>query len=62
MSETQGYKISYLTVSVDRIALYARERQLMDWLELEQVGGSFRDHLQQELAETRDAIAELKAL
>ena len=62
MSETQGYKISYLTVSVDRIALYARERQLMDWLELEQVGGSFRDHLQQELAETRAAIAELKAL
>lgn len=62
MSDTQRYKISYLTASVARIALYGRERQLMDWLELESTSTRLRTHLEEELAETRAALAELEAL
>ncbi|WP_322400356.1 hypothetical protein [Massilia luteola] len=62
MSETQGYKITYKTVSVARVALYARERQLADWLELEQENERLRAHLMWELADVQAAIAELMML
>jgi len=62
MSETQGYKISYKTVSVARVALYARERQLADWLALEPENERLRAHLMWELADVQAAIEELRVL
>jgi hypothetical protein len=62
MSETQGYKITDKTISVARVALYARARQLEDWLKLEPENQRLRSVIEWELIDVRAAIEELKAL
>lgn len=58
MSETQGYKISYSTLSIALRALYHHEGTVKDWLEMEP-DERLRVHLRNELEQVRAAIKEL---